>query len=1342
MKKRVIYIIVLTLFLGMFFYALRGPDISNALKKLILPELELATGKKFIAQKIYVNLLPFFIEMKHVKAFDENGNRILTAERVKGYIGLSGLLRKEVVIKRLAIKELELHSNREKIEEIAQSIKKYLSEESKIPFKVIIKSIDIAYADISIQYSRPRPDAISIEDMNAEIVLSDTPRFRISSKGIKFIKEGFPELSGSMESYFFLKGNRIDFKTLKLISHGSEIKASGAFDMDKPSGEFKIETDLFAASVKKLFDLKNKGDGKISAQGSIKFDGLKSYDKIVVDLKLKGDMYLETLMELLRVEERLEGRLSFDGELKGNLNNLRGRAKAGLDNGNLFDVDVDRLTCNVSYQNGTMKFADGDARLYKGTAGVEAMIKLPDVNYYSFKVKAMDVSSKGVFKLIDWDPGIPEGKVNGEIASSGSEFNPYGTFHYTTPPSSPLSKREKRGGDILDRVKEIKGEFTMKNDIVYFPGMQISTDKSQASTKGSVDSVKSMLNFTGSGTTADINEFSSPYFTALSGSGNFNFSISGTFRDPVLGLSLASADMSFSTMELGIPYALKQRVLNFHSAEGTLTYRKNLLSVVNFTARSLKETYKASGSVYFKKARSLFDLTEPDYDLTISAQNIDADALSATFHGSPQFTGILHADFKLYGKPEDIRAFGEVRAKNLSLYGKYSADDADGKVSYAKKSFSSDNLKIKKGSSLLNVSGTLGMDKRFSFAATGHRIKIGDILPEKFKPENARTKIIENLLLTDAKIKGEGTFENPVIEIKSGINGGTYKGYSIGKGFINGKLSNKHVDLTAGLLDGKMNMKGSADLAGTVPWSATIELQPARYDFIIAGILKDTPDDLLLNLTGKVKAYGDKDHISAIATISRAHLYLYGIGFTNNADVTAKIENGKLSIGSLSMKSEAAEFKLSGGLHIGKSYDLLLEGSSSLAPLKAISKTIDLVRGDASFVFSVTGDWEKPRINGGMDVASGALGFKDINHRLTSLSAYIYVDEDRVVIERAAGKLSGGDVYILGTAYLQRFSVNRFFLEAGLNGITASVSKDFWVSFDGNLYYRGTMESQTLLGDISVKRAKYTERIEWKSWLLKARPKEKPKIDTTKLDKTNLNIKVSGSNLTVDNNVARASLKMDILLKGTVGQPIILGKVDTREGVVYFRNNEFKALKASVDFSNPNRINPYFDIVAETRVKNYNIRLSLNGYVEQFNLALSSDPVLNETDIFSLLTVGQIGKHLKGLEGGIGAGEATSFITGKLQDVFEERLKTITGIDRIQVDPYVSKTTGTVTPRVTIAKRLMGDKLYVTYSTSVATGEEQILKLEYALGKNTSLIGVRDERGGIGGDIKFRFGFK
>ena len=118
------------------------------------------------------------------------------------------------------------------------------------------------------------------------------------------------------------------------------------------------------------------------------------------------------------------------------------------------------------------------------------------------------------------------------------------------------------------------------------------------------------------------------------------------------------------------------------------------------------------------------------------------------------------------------------------------------------------------------------------------------------------------------------------------------------------------------------------------------------------------------------------------------------------------------------------------------------------------------------------------------------------------------------------------------------------------------------------------------------------------------------------------------------------------------------------------------------------------------------------------------------------------GNRLKGLEAGIGAGEATSFLTGKLQDVVEERLRAITGVDRFQVEPYVTSTTGTVGPRVTVSKRLIGEKLFVTYANLFGTTEEQVIKIEYLLNKNVSLIGVRDEKGSVGGDVRFRFEFK
>ncbi|RMG02061.1 MAG: hypothetical protein D6726_08325 [Nitrospirae bacterium] len=72
----------------------------------------------------------------------------------------------------------------------------------------------------------------------------------------------------------------------------------------------------------------------------------------------------------------------------------------------------------------------------------------------------------------------------------------------------------------------------------------------------------------------------------------------------------------------------------------------------------------------------------------------------------------------------------------------------------------------------------------------------------------------------------------------------------------------------------------------------------------------------------------------------------------------------------------------------------------------------------------------------------------------------------------------------------------------------------------------------------------------------------------------------------------------------------------------------------------------------------------------------------------------------------------------------------------------MSETTGKIGPKVTVSKRLLSDKLYVTYTTTIDEEAEQILKLEFVLNRSTSLTGERDENGAVGADIKFRFEFR
>jgi translocation and assembly module TamB len=281
-------------------------------------------------------------------------------------------------------------------------------------------------------------------------------------------------------------------------------------------------------------------------------------------------------------------------------------------------------------------------------------------------------------------------------------------------------------------------------------------------------------------------------------------------------------------------------------------------------------------------------------------------------------------------------------------------------------------------------------------------------------------------------------------------------------------------------------------------------------------------------------------------------------------------------------------------------------------------------------------------------------------------------------------------------------------------------------------------------GDVLIKRALYEKRVEWKSMLLETFKgfSQRRKTEIGWIGETQLNIRFHGKdNILIQNNLAKIPIEVDTFIRGTPGQPQLLGRLEARTGVAYFRRNDFKIQHASVDFVDPNRINPILDIHAETRIREYLIRMTVSGAADRASVTFISDPPLSETDVLSMLALGKTSADLKGKGADVGMGEAASFATGQFQDIFERRARSLTGLDRFQVDPYLSKDTSV--PRVTVGKELVQDKLYFTYSSNVGTTTpDTVFRIEYVLDKHFSLVGEQNELGTIGGDVKFRFEFK
>jgi len=1305
---RYLLLFICLLIVSLAFFFTRSSFVSDKLKDIIIPELQEATGKKVDIEKIHINIIPLFVEAQGLELYTDDGEPILTAGRIKGYIDPVNLLKRNILIERLIFKGPHIASDRERIEEIVNSIKAYSGKKKDKELYVNVE-IDIIECDdgVVLFTDKGTKSNININGLDGEIDLGEKPEIDVSVQKFNVKKPGWPDITGDLKTSAVVDGDKLDVKNLEVGSYGSRLKGRGFYSKDR--GMFMTELSLLVDSVKRLFHLRQKGDGKISARGEIMLGRVRSVDDIFVDLKLKGDFYLETLMELLGVKERLEGHIDLEGGIRGPLPNISGDARVRFRDGNLFNVSVDKLTCDFSYREKTLFFDNGIASLYNGNARASTTIKLPGPELFTLEVSFNEIDSSGAFEFIGWDPGIPAGKVSGELSSSGKEFAPAGRFQY--------SANKQTDENVLGRVMDIKGEYSLRSDVISFKSMEIRTAESNLISNGTVDIDQDTLNLAVQLDTNNLSDLTLPYYGGVSGKGDFSGTVTGSFDNPELSGKVRMSDMSLENYTVD-------------NCLATFSYDKKLLVVQKAVFSSPGEEHTLHGKVSFPDAEDLFDLASPVYELSVSIRNADLSRALKTLSEDIPAKGNLNADARIDTKDSNFYISGQASIEKVSVYD-IPFDSASLTFSYCKKEFRIRKAAIRNGKSILTAEGMLSPEGEFSYKLSSQRFLLNDLGLDHI-PEDVVVKV---------QSQGKGTFENPSITLNAQVIGGSFKGRAIGSGAIEFTVKDKNIFLDAAMFDEKLVLKGKGYLDEKLPWSARLTLHTGRYDFLVAAILKDVPEDLQLNLGGNIDIEGDRKNIKVTATINHLLLSLFGQTFSNESDIRFSMHNKKLSLAAFTVKSGSASFRLKGGLDIGKEYDIFLDGSSALAPLKGISKKIGYLQGNADFVITIRGKWDSPDIKGGMNLENATFGLRDHPTYISSINGYLTIDENRVILRDLSGKIGGGNIGISGIVYLQAFRFKRFYGDVELDNITTFISRNFHVNFDGDLLYRGTLDKQIVTGDIRIKRARYEEPIKLSSLIIATKAQDIPKGEVSVLEETELNIKISGSrNISIDNNIARAPVKVDLLLRGTVSSPVLFGRIESQEGYAYFRNNEFRIISASADFADPHRINPFVNMSAETVVQGYKINLNLEGTLDNFELSLYSDPHLEEGDILALLTVGYSGEQAQTVQEGL----STGILTGVAQEILEDRMRNIIGLDRFYIDTYISKKTGTVVPRVTVSKRIVGDKLIITYASPIvdSAAEEQAIKLEYFVKRNLSLIGTWDEYGGMGGDIKYRFEFK
>jgi translocation and assembly module TamB len=233
----------------------------------------------------------------------------------------------------------------------------------------------------------------------------------------------------------------------------------------------------------------------------------------------------------------------------------------------------------------------------------------------------------------------------------------------------------------------------------------------------------------------------------------------------------------------------------------------------------------------------------------------------------------------------------------------------------------------------------------------------------------------------------------------------------------------------------------------------------------------------------------------------------------------------------------------------------------------------------------------------------------------------------------------------------------------------------------------------------------------------------------------------------------------DLQLRGTYERPTLLGNTEINRGDLLFEGRRYLVTRGTIDFNNPNRIEPFFDVEAQTRVRvpgdTYQVSLRAVGTPSRVTFDLSADPPLPEIEVLALLFSDvdpgenvELRRYSNGVtpQQQILRDRASRALTSTVSSEVGRVVQQTFGVDTFQLTPSLIDPNSQATrlepgARLTIGQRL-SDRVYLTYSRSLSSStRNQIILLEYDQTDRLSWVLSRNEDRTYAIDVRVRHVF-
>lgn len=382
-----------------------------------------------------------------------------------------------------------------------------------------------------------------------------------------------------------------------------------------------------------------------------------------------------------------------------------------------------------------------------------------------------------------------------------------------------------------------------------------------------------------------------------------------------------------------------------------------------------------------------------------------------------------------------------------------------------------------------------------------------------------------------------------------------------------------------------------------------------------------------------------------------------------------------------------------------------------------------------------TGESGKISLQGLARFQGDTLVFPDFPHTLKNFKGLVTFKDLNFTLSSLQGQMANGNLKSNGFLSIENNKIKDLLVNLEGNRINLYLIDKTSGTVDADLNLRYIDRKLLLQGNLHILSMLWERELD-EGIKFYSQP-QSPKTDTQVLNQLTFDINLIGrENIRMVNSFGDINCSCDLKLTGDYAFPIITGKIEAKEGAVFFSDRTFNLIKARMVFNNKFQIDPLIDLQSETFIKNYRIRFNIRGPLNQVKPEFQSSPPLPPQDILALISLGELFKRPTSTELSSQI-ISTGMITTKLTENLEKRVKKIFGIDLLKIDPMIDGTSVEAESRVSVGKAISKD-LIIVYSTNISTSRQEILYLLYQVSPSVSIIGMRNEEGRYSIDIRFR----